>query len=209
LQHSRRKVASLVLAGTLAFGLIACGGDDDDSATASTTTTEKTTTTAAGEDNGGAPDVNPCAPGESGKLPGETPAAPAADATPITVTAVDYKFEGADALKAGGKFALSFENKGKELHEMIVMHINDDEKRPISELMQEDDPSKFTTMVAQTFACPGAKADAVGADLSATGRYVALCFIPTGTTPETKPADFGKGGAPHAMNGMLLEFTVS
>jgi hypothetical protein len=206
LHQSWRKLASLVTIGTLLLGVAACG-DDDDSTVASDTNKTTTSTTAA-EDGGGPPDENPCAEGGSGTLPGEAPAKPAAGATAVTVTAEDYKFGGTDALKAGGTFAIAFENKGKELHELVIQHINDDEKRPLSELLQEDDPSKFATDVAFTFACPGATADAIGADLTAPGRYVALCFIPTGTTPETKPADFDKGGAPHAMNGMIVEFTV-
>lgn len=206
MHHSWRKLASLIMIGTLLLGVVACGGDDDDSTSASDKTDKTTTTTAA--DSNGAPDVNPCAEGESGTLPGEKPPAPEAGATAVTVTAEDYKFDGTDALKAGGKFAIAFENKGKELHELVIQHINDDEKRPISELLQEPDPSAFATPVAFTFACPGATAEAVGADVTAPGRYVALCFIPTGTTPATKPADFDKGGPPHAMNGMMVEFTV-
>jgi len=38
---------------------------------------------------------------------------------------------------------------------------------------------------------------------------VLVCFILTGTTPKTKPADFGKGGAPHALNGMVAEVDVA
>lgn len=41
------------------------------------------------------------------------------------------------------------------------------------------------------------------------GRYVAVCFIPVGTTPETPPEDFENLGPPHALQGMVAEFEVS
>jgi hypothetical protein len=79
LQHSWRKLASLITIGTLLVGVVACGGDDDDSTTASGKK-DKTTTTA---EDGGPTAKNPGATGESGTLPGEKPAAPEAGATEV------------------------------------------------------------------------------------------------------------------------------
>ena len=201
-----RKVAGLILAGVTVFGPVACGGDD--AGTVARDSDATTSTTAMSHGHSDAHDANPCAEGESGTLPGQTSTAPADGATAVTITAVDYAFNGTDALAAGGQFAITFENKGTELHELVIQHINDDETRPLAELLKDDDPSKFATPVIATFACPGRHADTIGADLSAKGRYIAVCFIPTGTLPSTKPSDSAKGGAPHAVNGMYAEVTV-
>lgn len=39
------------------------------------------------------------------------------------------------------------------------------------------------------------------------GDYIAACFIPTGTTSEDGPPA-GEPGPPHALHGMVAEFTV-
>lgn len=211
-----RRAAFGAAATTLAFGLVACGGDDEDTAEtgdAPTTTEaaadESTTTSAPTEgegDEGGAPDVNPCAEGESGTLGPATP--PVEGATEVAVTAVDYGFEGLEALSSTGQYAVTLTNDGQELHELVIQKIDDDETRPLEELLQEEDPSDFVTDVAFTFACPGATSEPTQVDLETPGRYVALCFIPVGTTPETPPEEFETLGPPHAFQGMIREVTV-
>jgi hypothetical protein len=211
----RRMVAALAGAA-LVVGLGACSDDDED---ASTTTTageaagEETTTSAPAEGEGeeegegGPPEVNPCAEGESGTLGPVTP--PADGATAVEVTASEYTFAGLDALSAPGEYGVTLVNDGAELHELVIQRINDDETRPLEELLQEEDPSGFVTDVAFTFACPGASAEAAEVNIEEPGRYVALCFIPVGTVPETPPEEFEQLGPPHAFQGMAIEFQVS
>ena len=215
MQNTRRKLVALPMLLALTLGVAACGDDDGDSeeasASASEDATEDTTgetTPEDGEEGDGPPEVNPCAegvdPAEAGLPPAEEPAE---GATAIDVVAKDYEFEGAEALDAGGSFAITLTNEGTELHEMAIVKLAEGEDRPLEELLAaEEEPE--TTDVAFGFACPGSSTT-FNADVSEPGRYVALCFIPVGTTPETDPSAFEQGGPPHAANGMVHEFTVS
>jgi hypothetical protein len=155
----------------------------------------------------GPPDANPCAAGESGDL-GETEA-PSDDATAIEVTADEYVFSGLDEITETGEYALTLTNEGEELHEIVMVRIDDDETRPVEELLQEEDPSQFATDVAFAFACPGDSSEPTAVNIDEPGRYVAVCFIPVGVTPDTPPEDFETLGPPHALQGMVAEIQVS
>ncbi|HVM52725.1 MAG TPA: hypothetical protein VM262_05970 [Acidimicrobiales bacterium] len=202
-----RKLAALFATLLLVAGLAACGDDDDDTAAGATTTAaDDHDMPTDGED--GPPEVNPCAegvdPAEAGLPPAEEPAD---GATAATITARDYEFEGVDALEAGGSFAVTFENEGAELHELMIMSIDESETRTVEELLASEEDPDTVSPVSFGFACPGDDT-VVNVDL-APGRYVAICFIPVGTTPQTDPADFEEDGTPHAENGMVHEFIVS
>jgi hypothetical protein len=210
----KRTLALVVLVAVLA-GAAACGGDDDDSATAAGPTSSSTTmgdgmssTTMAGSDDMALKE-NPCAPGGSGELPGMTMMTPAADATPVTITATEYEFGGTDALKAGGAFAVTFQNDGKELHELHVAKLADGEKRSVDEIINDPGAESTTKAVGHSFACPGTTADPAGVDLRSPGRYLVLCFIPTGARADTDPKDFAMLGEPHAMRGMVVEIDIA
>lgn len=155
----------------------------------------------------GSPPANPCAAGESGTL-GETEP-PEAGATPVEVTAEEYEFEGLDAIDGTGEYALTLTNEGQELHELVLVRIDDDETRPIEELLQETDPSSFATDVAFVFACPGDSSAPTAVSIDEPGRYVAVCFIPVGATPETPVEALEEMGPPHALQGMVAELQVS
>ena len=210
-----RKLAALLAATLLVVGLAACGGDDDDDTAVGADDTSETTEAEGGDhdmptegEGDGAPEVNPCGegvdPAEAGLPPAEEPAE---GATAITVTAKEYEFTGADALAAGGSFAITFENEGKELHELMIQRIDESETRSMEEMMQSEEPPDTLTQVAFGFACPGSSTT-LNAEITEPGRYTAICFIPVGTTSETDPKDFEGGGPPHAMQGMVLEFEV-
>ena len=217
--HTRKKLASLLLLATLGLGVAACGDDggDDVAASGDAEETEEEPTTTEGDDAGGdgaegeegdgPPEVNPCAegvtPDEAGLPPAEEPAE---GATPVTITATEYAFAGAEALEAGGSFAITFENKGVELHEIAIVKLAEGEERPLEELMaSEEEPE--TTDIAFGFACPG-QSTVVNAEITEPGRYVALCFVPVGTTPETDFSTMSEDGTPHAANGMVHEFRI-
>jgi uncharacterized cupredoxin-like copper-binding protein len=56
-------------------------------------------------------------------------------------------------------------------------------------------------------ACPG-QTTKFNVDLTAPGRYVAICNVPVGTTPDTDP-DAKPSGPPHSSKGMVHEFTIA
>lgn len=207
---NRRAIAGVLVAGLALLGS-ACSDDDEDTAETGSAPEEETTTTAPDADGdeseeGGAPDVNPCAEGESGTLAPPTPAADGA--TEVAVTASEYSFEGLDAVSGTGDYAITLTNDGQELHELVLVRLPDSETRPIEEILASGEEPE-TTDVAFTFACPGATAETTGASITEPGRYVALCFIPVGTTPETDPAEFENGGPPHAVQGMIQEIVIA
>lgn len=203
-----RKLAALLAALLLTIGLAACG-DDDDAAVAADDSSE--TTEAEGDGGEGEEgdhedemdmEGNPCAAdAPDDALPPAEDLDP--DATPVTVTAKDYEFVGADALAAGGSFGVTFENEGNEIHEFALSRLAEDEDRPVEEILASGEEPELTE-VAFGIACPGASTT-FNADVSEPGRYVAVCFVPVGTTAETTEEP---SGPPHASQGMFTEFTI-
>ena len=143
---------------------------------------------------------------------------------PVMVEASDYKFEAIpDEFPAGTQMTLT--NKSdKELHELVAFRVPDAEKRPVAELMalpEAELGALFAGDPATVIIAPP-KSDgfpAVGTGIiSEPGRYVFVCFIPTGADPDEYmaaaeastggPPDVA-GGPPHFVNGMFAEATVT
>lgn len=195
-QHPRRSRAFLALGLAAVVSLAACGGDDDQPAatgdpTESETEDDTTTTEAPADD------------GEDDEAEGDT----------LEVTGVEYEFQGLDdEVEAGTE--LTFTNEGNEVHELALMRINDDETRSIEELLQlpEEEAMQAVTFVGVSVAPPGEDGEIMEGDLTVAepGRYVAICFIPVGTTemPEGPPEGGEDGPPPHFTQGMVQEFTV-
>lgn len=194
--RSRHRLAAVLLT-TMAF-VGACGEDEDD-------------TTAAGDD-------------DSASTTATTAAAAGGDT--VTVTGVDYKFEGLpEEIKAGTK--VEFKNGStKELHEFVAVKIPDAETRPVSELVKlpESETEKIfgSGPPAAVLLAPPGGAETIKAvgdgTFSEPGRYAVVCFIPTGADPEAylKAAQESQGGPPnvpggppHVANGMFAEVKVS
>lgn len=200
-----RKLASLLMVGALAVGAAACGDDDDD--VAASGDVDDTTETSEGdeemEEHPEDEEGNPCGPDapDDALPPAEEPAE---GATAITVTAKDYSFTGAEALEAGGSFAITLENEGTELHEMALVRLAEGEERPLEEIVSSGEEPDMTE-IGFGIACPG-ESTTFNADVSEPGRYVAVCFIPVGTTPE---ATEEPQGPPHAAQGMTFEFEIA
>ena len=154
-----------------------------------------------------------------------TPADSAGDA--VEVTGVDYEFEDVPEDVAAGT-SLTFRNASDlEVHEMVVLRINDDEPRSLEELLEvpEDEAEQATQFVGMQVALPGEDGfdpetpDATGGvTLDQPGRYALLCFIPEGAEVEAyreamqgdatgPPA--ADGGPPHFALGMASEVTVT
>jgi hypothetical protein len=162
---------------------------------------------------------------DSGASVQPTAAATAAALTPQTyqVKAQDYAFVDLPrTVAAGSKLELT-NTSNKELHEMVVIHLPDSEKRPVSELIKLSDEELgeiATTEPAMVYlAPPSEKGFAAVGDGTVTekGRYAVLCFIPTGADPAAflaaaneggnEPPEV-EGGPPHAFNGMFGEIVV-
>lgn len=126
----------------------------------------------------------------------------------LDVTADEFVFEGIPAELDAGPTRFRLDNEGGELHEVLVLRIDDDTEEEIDEILalpQEDALELVTPMGAPAFADPGGQ-DVVVYDLI-PGRYVAVCMIPEGLTSESdEPAP---GAVPHAAHGMITPFTVS
>lgn len=129
------------------------------------------------------------------------------------VTASEYKFEGVAAEYEAGPTSFEFANDGKELHEFILLKKKADTEESFDELLElpEEEAREKVDEVGNVFSEPG-DGDYFVADLE-EGEYVALCFIPTGLTPEAAKAAEEGGeepqGPPHFTQGMKAEFTVS
>lgn len=144
----------------------------------------------------------------------------------VEVTAVDYAFEGAPATATAGT-KLTFVNASeKEAHEMVLMRINDDEERPLKDLLAlpQEEAEKVAQFQGVAFAFPGEETMYPEGEttLKDAGRYAIICFIPVGADVakmkesmaaqeeggEEGPPEMGEG-PPHFTQGMAAEIVVS
>jgi hypothetical protein len=198
------RLAAAGLAVALLIPLAACGDDESaDEVTETTEAADDTTTTEGSEptDDGGA----------------------AADE--VAITGVDHAFEGVpDSIAAGTRLTF-FNDSDVEIHELVVVRIDDGEQRPVAEIVA--DPAGIGTLLgggppaAVIVAAPGtSEPGAVLGDgtLAEPGRYALLCSIPTGVDPQEYldaaaaaqggPPDV-EGGPPHFVQGMVAELEVT
>jgi hypothetical protein len=128
----------------------------------------------------------------------------------IDVTATEYAFAGIEETVPAGTSVIRLTNDGTEFHEVALMKVADGETRSVEELLAlpEEEVSSVVTDVTFVFAPPGA-GSYVTADLD-PGRYVALCFVPVGATPDALASGTALDESqPHAMHGMVAEFQVT
>lgn len=139
----------------------------------------------------------------------------------VEITAVDYAFEGVpDTVEAGTELTLTNTSEG-EVHEMVVMRVDDDETRPLDELLglSDEEVEEVVTFAGVAVAMPGEDGFTPEGPvvLDEAGRYVMLCFIPTGADPAAyqeaiesgaEEAPEVDGGPPHVAQGMVAEFEV-
>ena len=136
----------------------------------------------------------------------------------LNLAASEYAFGGFPPELPAGPTIVALENIGEEVHEVVIMRINDEVTLSADELLAlpEEEAMTMTTEQAFAFAFPGTVGQTV-TDFT-PGRYVALCFLPQGATPEIisqmgGPEDTAPAGAelgpPHFTLGMIHEFTVA
>lgn len=194
------RLGALLMA--FAFVAMACGDDDDDTVAAD-------------------PDGESAAPEEAGDDAG--PEAPEISDDAVLITGADYEFRNVpETAEVGTELALTNVSE-EEVHEIVLLKVADDEKRPLNELLAlpEDERNALAVFQGVTVAFPGE--DAVFTDGSMTlnepGRYVLICSIPTGADPQAYrdavadpdaqgPPDV-EGGPPHLVNGMVAEIEVT
>jgi hypothetical protein len=184
-----------------ALGLAACGGDPDegdDVAAPDTPTASPTPDDAAGGDD---------------TVPAGT----------VTIVGVDYAFEDVPAEVPAGT-ELGFRNNSEEeVHELVLVRLPDVEERGIEELLQlspeEQEELLGEGLVGVSVAPPGADGTVVEGELvvDEPGRYLMVCFVPTGADPdefmaaaaESEGPPEVEGGPPHVVQGMYAELTVT
>lgn len=139
----------------------------------------------------------------------------------VEITAVDYAFEGVpDTVEAGTELTLTNASEG-EVHEMVVSRIDDDETRPLEELLglSDEEAQEIAAFAGVAVAMPGEDGFTPEGPvvLEEPGRYIMLCFIPTGADPAVyqeaiesgaQEAPEVDGGPPHVAQGMAAEFLV-
>lgn len=118
----------------------------------------------------------------------------------ISVTAVDFAFEGVPDRIPAGRVALAFENHSEdEPHELVLFRKADGVEAPMVDLLalpMEEAMTKASS-IAFTMAEPGGENGLI-LDLE-PGSYGIVCFIPVGG---------GEEGEPHFAHGMVDDFVV-
>lgn len=141
----------------------------------------------------------------------------------VTVAAVDYQFRAVPAeVPAGTRVALANESR-REVHELAAMRLPDGETRSASQLLALPEAELRAVLsgppAAVLVAPPGEAGFATLGDgtLTQPGRYLFVCFIPTGADPAAFLAAARSsgdappsvpGGPPHFTSGMYAEVTV-
>jgi hypothetical protein len=128
----------------------------------------------------------------------------------LDVTATNYQFDGFSETVPAGTTVLNFTNDGTEFHEVILVQIAEGEERSLEELMAlpEEESDALVTEKGFVFSPPGAQTYTT-ADLD-PGRYVAICFVPVGATPEALASGAALNDEDgHFMHGMVTEFEVA
>lgn len=114
-----------------------------------------------------------------------------------------YVYDGTDANLKSGKFAFDIENKGNQVHEVVLLHLKKD--GPLMELMDSmgpegPDPEVIGFVGVKVPIVPGATAKMAIPELE-TGRYALICFLPDTSVP-------GEEQPPHFALGMVSVFEV-
>ena len=128
----------------------------------------------------------------------------------IDVTATDYAYDGIPADAEAGKTLIRITNDGTEYHEVVLQRVHAGETRSVEEILAlpEQEGGDLLDYQGNVIAPPGLGNWTV-VDLT-VGRHVALCFFPTGATPEAlQSGQVDDTAPPHAMQGMFAEMQVS
>ncbi len=137
------------------------------------------------------------APGGWARAVGEPGSGGAPGGSVLTVVASEYQFTLPATVPAGAT-TFRLVNRGKEVHHVALMRLVDG--KTLADLQAAlakgpPIPAWAIPVGGPNAVNPGGSSEAVV--VLEPGRYVALCFVP------------GPDGAPHAMKGMVREFTAT
>ncbi|MGH2690202.1 MAG: hypothetical protein ACRDKW_15560 [Actinomycetota bacterium] len=133
----------------------------------------------------------------------------------VDVTGSDYAFAGIPPTVPAGTASIEIENKGAEVHEMVVFKKKAGVTDSLDSLLaieeQEEAAAKIEPVGYLGGVHPGDQ-EFLLADLTA-GDYAVVCFYPVGTTPEKFAAEEAEPGQlgddAHFTKGMRAEFRVT
>ena len=143
----------------------------------------------------------------------------------VEITAVDYGFEDVPESVAPGTELTLANASTAEVHEMVVFRVDDDQTMSLDEIVrtaaEESDgpPPEWLQFAGVDIAMPGEAGFAPEGPvvLDEPGRYLLLCFIPTGADPAVYEEAMTSGatdappidaGPPHVAEGMAAELMV-
>jgi hypothetical protein len=103
----------------------------------------------------------------------------------LDVALSEYAFGGIPEDVPAGGTILTAANTGEEVHEIVIVRVNDDVTLSAEELasLPEEEAFSMVTVVGGIFPVLPGETKSAPFNLTA-GRHIALCFIPQGTTPE-------------------------
>ncbi len=116
----------------------------------------------------------------------------------VELSEMAFGYDETDPGLLSGKFAFDIDNKGEQVHELVLLKINQDGS--IMELMESENEEAFEFLGVKVPILPGRSVKMAVPELTA-GRYGLICFLPDQAAP-------GGEGAPHMAMGMVSEFTV-
>ncbi|HUR95914.1 MAG TPA: hypothetical protein VMY76_15130 [Gemmatimonadales bacterium] len=133
----------------------------------------------------------------AGSAQGASASSDSARATPVTVTATDYKLELPSSVPAGA-VTLQLVNHGKELHQAQIVRLKDGKTAAdVAQALKTEGPPPpwMEFMGGPNGIAPGQ--ETVSTAQLAPGQYALLCLIPS---PD---------GVPHIAKGMIQPFEVA
>jgi hypothetical protein len=141
----------------------------------------------------------------------------------VTIGGVDFGFTNVPASISAGTTLELQNTSATELHELVAFRLPDGDDVPIAELVElppDELVPRLGAPATVVLQAPGSDQQilAVGdGSLQEPGRYVIMCFIPSGVDPQVyldaAAASNGEppvvdGGPPHFVNGMYAELLV-
>jgi len=129
----------------------------------------------------------------------------------VNVELLDYSFNGAPTSLPTGVVNIEVTNKGKEIHELAIFRRNDGVTQAFTDILKlpQEEAQK---LISQAGGLQGtvepSGSDYAVADLK-PGTYAFVCFIPEGSASPDAMDKAAPDALPHAMLGMVHEFTVA
>ena len=136
------------------------------------------------------------------KIDGSSPVTVAipSGTTGVDVDLDEFSFEFDPADIKNGNLAFRADNIGKQEHELVVLQVPPSyTAQQLLGALDQDIPAGVE-IIGFAMADSGDKTNLVFTEALAQGKYMMVCFLPDTDDPM---------GAPHALKGMISEFTIS